>query len=209
MYNVSEVKNMSQEVREPQQKRSIDKKNRIIEAGYELFAKDGYFNTNTSEIAKKAGVSTGIVYGYFHDKLDILIEVLDIYVDNVFYPVFEMFDKITAPVDFDFIITHSIDNAVTVHENNAAIHEALHSLSSTDKTVRDKFMALENDMTMRFVAKLRSLGYDREDIFERVHLAMETVQSYAHEKVFDKHSYIDYNRMRKIVIDMLVSLFKK
>ena len=130
-------------------------------------------------------------------------------VDNVFYPVFEMFDKITAPVDFDFIITHSIDNAVTVHENNAAIHEALHSLSSTDKTVRDKFMALENDMTMRFVAKLRSLGYDREDIFERVHLAMETVQSYAHEKVFDKHSYIDYNRMRKIVIDMLVSLFKK
>ena len=38
---------------------------------------------------------------------------------------------------------------------------------------------------------------------------METVQSYAHEKVFDKHSYIDYNRMRKIVIDMLVSLFKK
>lgn len=75
--------------------------------------------------------------------------------------------------------------------------------------MRDKFMALENDMTMRFVAKLRSLGYDREDIFERVHLAMETVQSYAHEKVFDKHSYIDYDRMRKIVIDMLVSLFKK
>ena len=175
---------MSQEVREPQQQRSIDKKNRIIEAGYELFAKVGYFNTNTSEIAKKAGVSTGIVYGYFHDKRDILIEVLDIYVDNVFYPVFEMFDKITAPVDFDFIITHSIDN-----ENNAAIHEALHSLSSTDKTVRDKFMALENDMTVRFVAKLRSLGYDREDIFERVHLAMETVQSYAHEKVFDKLSY--------------------
>lgn len=92
---------MSQEVREPQQQRSIDKKNRIIEAGYELFAKVGYFNTNTSEIAKKAGVSTGIVYGYFHDKRDILIEVLDIYVDNVFYPVFEMFDKITAPVDFD------------------------------------------------------------------------------------------------------------
>ena len=89
---------MSQEVREPQQKRSIDKKNRIIEAGYELFAKDGYFNTNTSEIAKKAGVSTGIVYGYFHDKRDILIEVLDIYVDNVFYPVFEMFDKITAQI---------------------------------------------------------------------------------------------------------------
>lgn len=200
---------MSQEIREPQQQRSIDKKNRIIEAGYELFANVGYFNTNTSEIAKKAGVSTGIVYGYFRDKRDILIEVLDIYVDNVFYPVFEMFDRVTAPLDFGFLISHSVDNAVKVHENNAAIHEALHSLASTDKTVRDKFIALENDMTEKFVKKLRSLGYDREDIYERVHLAMETVQSYAHECVYDKHPYINYTRMRTIVVDMLVNLFEK
>lgn len=200
---------MSKDVREPQQQRSIDKKNRIIDAGYELFAEVGYFNTNTSEIAKKAGVSTGIVYGYFRDKRDILIEVLDIYIDNVFYPVLQMFDKITAPIDFDFLVAHAVDSAVKVHEKNSAIHEALHSLSPTDKIVRDKFMSLENDMTNKFVEKLRSLGYDRNDIFERVHLAMETVQSYAHECVFDKHSYIDYARMRDIVIDMLVYLFKK
>ena len=43
---------MSDTVRTPKQQRSIDKKNRIIEAGYNLFAQKGYYSTNTAEIAK-------------------------------------------------------------------------------------------------------------------------------------------------------------
>ena len=62
------------EIREPIQKRSIETKEKIIEAGFELICNDGYYKTNTSKIAKKAGVSTGIVYQYFKDKYDILIE---------------------------------------------------------------------------------------------------------------------------------------
>ena len=64
------------EVRNPIQKRSIEKKEKIIEAGFELICEKGYYNTNTVEIAKKAGVSTGIVYQYFNDKHDIFIEAL-------------------------------------------------------------------------------------------------------------------------------------
>ena len=74
---------MKKEVREPQQERSIEKKNRIIEAGYKLFSEVGYYGTNTAEIAKRAGVSTGIVYGYFQDKRDILISVLSIYIESI------------------------------------------------------------------------------------------------------------------------------
>ena len=48
----------SSKIREPRQKRSIEKKNRIIEASYALFSEVGYYGTNTAEIAKKAGVST-------------------------------------------------------------------------------------------------------------------------------------------------------
>ena len=96
---------MAELVREPKQKRSIDKKNRIIEAGYELFAKNGYFNTNTAQIAKQAGVSTGIVYGYFRDKRDILLEVLSIYVDRVFTPIREILENIekTSSKHFSWI----------------------------------------------------------------------------------------------------------
>ena len=70
------------EIREPIQKRSIEKKEKIIESGFELICEKGYYNTNTAEIAKNAGVSTGIVYQYFKDKHDILIDALKKYADN-------------------------------------------------------------------------------------------------------------------------------
>ena len=52
----------------PQQPRSIEKRNKIIEAGFRLFSEKGYYNTNTAEIANQSGVSTGILYRYFTDK---------------------------------------------------------------------------------------------------------------------------------------------
>ena len=62
--------NMANAIRQPIQERANEKKQKIIEAGYKLFAEKGYYNTNTQEIAKAAGVSTGIVYSYFKDKKD-------------------------------------------------------------------------------------------------------------------------------------------
>ena len=76
----------SNTIRTPVQKRSIEKKDKIIEAGFNLICKKGYYNTNTAEIAKEAGVSTGIVYQYFRDKHDILIEGIKRYATDIFYP---------------------------------------------------------------------------------------------------------------------------
>ena len=67
---------MPEIIRKPVQKRSIETKKKIVDAAYALFSEVGYFNTNTAEIAKRAGVSTGIVYGYFKEKRDIMREVL-------------------------------------------------------------------------------------------------------------------------------------
>ena len=74
------------DIHEPKQKRSIEKKEKIIHAGFELICQKGYYNTNTAEIAKVAGVSTGIVYQYFKDKHDILIEGIRLYANSLFYP---------------------------------------------------------------------------------------------------------------------------
>ena len=206
--NKGECALMGESIRTPQQKRSIDKKNRIIEAGYELFARDGYFNTNTAQIAKHAGVSTGIVYGYFRDKRDILLEVLSIYVDKVFNPIMEIFDNLETPLDFESLLSTIIDSTIEIHKHNASIHEALHSLSSSDEAVGNKFLEIEKDMTVNIVDTLKGLGYSPCDLYERVHLAMEMIQSYAHECVYDLHDYIDYNKMRANIIKVLLALFK-
>ena len=87
---------MENGIREPKQQRSIEKKERIIKAAYELFSENGYYKTVTSDIAKRAGVSTGIVYGYFTDKRDILFYVLKIYVLETAKPVMDYLNSLTS-----------------------------------------------------------------------------------------------------------------
>ena len=65
--------------RAPQQKRSIDKKGKILDAAYALFCERGYYKTTTPEVAKRAAVSVGCLYSYFKDKNDLFTAVLDIY----------------------------------------------------------------------------------------------------------------------------------
>ena len=81
---------MNNEVRKPVQTRSIETKNKIINSSLELFSTVGYYKTNTAQIAKNANVSTGIVYGYFKDKRDILLSVLEIYIDKVSKPILDI-----------------------------------------------------------------------------------------------------------------------
>ncbi|MBQ7339295.1 MAG: TetR/AcrR family transcriptional regulator [Clostridia bacterium] len=198
---------MKNEVRQPRQERSIEKKNKIIEAGYQLFSEVGYYGTNTKEIAKRAGVSTGIVYGYFQDKRDILICVLEIYINKAFDPFFKIFDKLTEPIDFDTVIPKIINQAISTHKNNRKIHEALHSLASSDEAVSAQFIALEDDITLKIAEKFTHLGVNVENAVEKIHFAMDIIQSFSHEYVFDKHEYIDYIVMKDMVIKIIKDLF--
>ncbi len=198
---------MKNVVREPRQERSIEKKNRIIEASYALFSEVGYYGTNTAEIAKKAGVSTGIVYGYFQDKRDILISVLEIYIEKAFEPVLKIFDKISLPLDLEKIVPNILDATIKTHKKNGKMHEALHSLTHNDEGVNNEFILLEDNITVKIAEKFSSLGLNLENAMERIHLAMDIVQSFSHEYVFDKHEYIDYDIMREMVIKTLIDLF--
>jgi AcrR family transcriptional regulator len=45
-----------------------EKQRKIINAGFEVFAKSEYKRAATEEIAEKAGISKGTLFYYFHDK---------------------------------------------------------------------------------------------------------------------------------------------
>ena len=80
-------------------------------------------------------------------------------------------------------------------------------MSHSDEEVNARFIRLEDDITLQIAGKLASLGLDAPNLNERVHFAMDIVQSFSHEYVFDHHPYIDYAAMRNIVESTLVSLF--
>ncbi len=45
-----------------------EKRRKIVNAGFEVFAKNDYKHASTEEIAVKAGISKGLLFYYFHDK---------------------------------------------------------------------------------------------------------------------------------------------
>ena len=207
-FNPITQRRMKNIVREPRQERAIEKKNKIIKAGYELFSEVGYYGTNTAEIAKRAGVSTGIVYGYFQDKRDILLSVLEIYLEKVSAPLLKRLDGITAPINYSVLAPLILSDVIKTHKANRKMHEALHSLSGSDEAVNARFITLEDTITAKIVDKFRNLGVTTENLVEKVHFAMDIVQTFSHEYVFDKHDYIDYASMQKIVTETLTSLFE-
>lgn len=199
---------MKNEVRTPVQERAILKKKRIIDASYRLFSKVGYYNTNTAEIAKEAGVSTGIVYGYFKDKRDILLDVLDVYVSDVVPPFLQIIDETTLENIGD-LVPKMVDAIIKTHEKHQKIHEALHSLTATDKEVKDKFIAIEDAITYKLSSKFDEIGYGFPNKMERIHFAINVTQAFSHEYVYDKHDYIDYEVMKQVLISVVNDLIKR
>lgn len=69
----------AKKIRLPQQRRSIDKKEKILDAAYEVFCAKGFYKTTTIDVARRAGVSIGSLYSYFADKNDLFTAILDRY----------------------------------------------------------------------------------------------------------------------------------
>lgn len=65
--------------RTAQQNKEIRQQTReqIIDAAFELFANEGYSKTSISAVAKKAGISKGLIYHYFNSKQSILEAIFD------------------------------------------------------------------------------------------------------------------------------------
>lgn len=49
------------------------RREQIVAAAVELFSKQGYYRTTIQQIARKAGVSTGLIYQYAQTKEDVLL----------------------------------------------------------------------------------------------------------------------------------------
>lgn len=49
----------------------------IEAAAFELFSQRGYANTSISQIAKKAGVSKGLLYNYYDSKVELLLRIIE------------------------------------------------------------------------------------------------------------------------------------
>lgn len=76
------------EIKKPKQSRALETIVKIKDAGLKLFSQKGYYNINSKDIAKEAGVSIGSFYAYFKDKKVLFIDLLNDFKNNKFENVY-------------------------------------------------------------------------------------------------------------------------
>ena len=80
------------------------KKELILESALELFAENGFHVTSISQIAKKAGISKGLIYNYFESKTEILSEIIKIGFDSVYSNLDLNHDEVLSEEEFVYFI---------------------------------------------------------------------------------------------------------
>lgn len=197
------------ETRIPTQKRSIEKRNKIIEKGFKLMCEKGYYNTNTTEIAKYADVSTGIIYQYFNDKKDIFLEGVKNYSDSILYPMINILEEKSMDINnLDKIIEDVIDKFIAKHTISKKAHEELMAMSHLDEDISNIFKESEIEMTEKIVSLLKENNIILENEEEKVHIIIGIVDNLCHEIVYHNHKKLNYDIMKKEVIKIILNILK-
>lgn len=193
-------------IREPKQQRAIEKKQKIIEKGFELMCEKGYYKVNTKDIAKYAGVSTGIIYQYFNDKKEIFIAGTKNYSQKVFYPAINILNKDNIN-NLDKTIDEIIDKFIKNHTMSKKAHEQLMAMTHLDSDIANVFRQNEITMTKNICTYLENNNIKINNTKEKVHIIIGIIDNLCHELIYHKHKEIDYNTMKeevkKIIIDIL------
>lgn len=62
-------------------------------------------------------------------------------------------------------------------------------------------------MTERVTKVLLNNGFNSENIAEKVHISINTIDNLCHEIVFHRHNDLDYDKMVNIVLDFISNMF--
>ena len=197
------------EIRIPTQKRSIEKKDKIVEKGFELMCENVYFNTSTNDIAKYAGVSTGIIYQYFNDKKEIFIEGVKNYSDTIMFPILDILKNNNLKFDnLGTLLDKLLDSFINKHTLSKKAHEEMMALSHLDEDIAQIFHDKEMVTTKKIVEVLEKNKIDSNNLIEKVHIIIGIVENYCHEIVYHKHTSLNYNFMKQEVINVITNILK-
>ena len=195
------------ETRIPTQKRSIEKRNKIISYGFELMCNKGYHNINTNDIAKYANVSTGIIYQYFNDKKEIFIEGIKNYSDNIMFPILNVLKNNDIKItNLEKLLNEMLDIFIKQHTLSKNAHEEMIALSHLDPDIAEIFHQKELDTTTVIVKTLKENNISSENLLEKVHIIIGIVENYCHEVVYHHHKNMNYDIMKKEVIKIITSI---
>lgn len=188
---------MDKDVRIPRQKRSIEKKQRIIKVAHQLFDKNGYYATNTAMIAKQAGLSVCSIYSYFQDKKDIMLACLQDNSEEIDRRICEQISKLAVDSDIFSIAQGVYRVFIESHKFSKQYHDDVMSLKYTDENIRSYFVNERRYFAQTAVEQLKKCGIVFQHEKEQTFLIYSLLESLEDEIIYNSDTDVD----KEIVVD--------
>ncbi|MCB2356483.1 TetR/AcrR family transcriptional regulator [Clostridium estertheticum] len=164
------------------QVRTIENKEKLITSADDLFMVKGFYNTTSKEIAKHAGVSTGVFYNYFDNKTDIFIEIYKTtcsysykYLENL------ISDLSLENVDYKSFFIKYIRNGIKAACKNRYLYDDLESLKKESCEVYNIYHYNNDKMILLLQDFIKNLYHVDKDINYNIkcQIILNTLQSNA------------------------------
>jgi TetR/AcrR family transcriptional regulator, fatty acid metabolism regulator protein len=137
----------------PEAFRGTSKRERILRAAVDVFARNGYFNAKVSEIAKTAGVADGTIYLYFDGKEDLLITIFREHTRSFLQSLQTQLMSVSAPEErIRVIVRHHLETLG-----------------------RDRSLAVVSQVELRHSLKFMSL-FSHEEVADYLNLLRRNVE---------------------------------
>lgn len=148
----------------PQQNRKIRERSRqqIMDAAFELFARNGYSRTSIAAVAEKAGISKGLIYHYFDSKQAIL--------EGIFDRLIQFGDELLDfPDDYTAAdkIRHTLEGTFRFIEEQKEVGRLMIALAlqpETAASLKPKIDKVNKTQTVVYANLLKELGYDQPEL---------------------------------------------
>lgn len=198
-------------IRIPQQTRSIEKKNRIIDAAATLFTEKGFQGTNAKEIASRAGVSVGTFYAYYKDKKTLLMDILGQHMTDVDNSLFSEIEKLVrSGASGRDIIQQAVEVGFKSHHHSPGLLRTMLAMQYTDEGVA-LLSKTEGEELIQNLSRLFTAIQDRlriTDMEAAARVIANAFETTLHSVIIFE-SKIEQERLFNALIDMTATyLFK-
>jgi AcrR family transcriptional regulator len=174
----------------PQQKRSIDKKNRVVEAAFEVFSRKGYNAATTPDIAREAGISTGTLYAYYRDKKELFLECFKKLSAEVQERLLASYQTLSGDALME-VIERTINSLVELNNTSQAFTRQVLSLTYLDDDVREFYNRQRESVINTIIAQLVQRGIITEHGREKVFLAVAQIETITREIAYNPANRMD------------------
>ncbi|MBO5609640.1 MAG: TetR/AcrR family transcriptional regulator [Eubacterium sp.] len=185
------------------QPRAIETREKLLKSALELYTEKGYHKTTVDEIAKSAGLSTGVAYRYFKNKKDLLLAAIT-------YG-FTTIKEIAGVEETDLFGTdleHTLTAFEKIHTDYFAFHEELEGLRHSDSDVGKLYDEFTKTAIENVFDKLPESIKRKPGSLENLYIAIGVMENYCHTFMYKRLSDKQLKVMRKKAIETVEYILK-